>query len=153
MPLLQIVIVSTRPTRKGPAVAAWFEQQARAFEGFDIEMVDLAEAAIRCACDADGSVCTENDACSGGTCKAGSAKVCNDNNPCTSDSCDASAGCVFAPNTAACDADGSIWARFGVPWQPAYVFEGSDGTSTLVNNPTSAMSQQELTDRVRALTA
>ena len=27
----------------------------------------------------------------------------------------------------------SIWARFGVPWQPAYVFERSDGTSTFVN--------------------
>jgi len=49
------------------------------------------------------------------------------------------------------DADGSIWARFGVPWQPAYVFERSDGTSTFVNNPTSAMSQQELSDRVAAL--
>ncbi len=46
MPLLQIVIVSTRPTRKGPAVAAWFEQQARALEGFDIEMVDLAEVGL-----------------------------------------------------------------------------------------------------------
>ncbi|OBK86322.1 protein disulfide oxidoreductase [Mycolicibacter sinensis] len=50
------------------------------------------------------------------------------------------------------DADGSIWARFGVPWQPAYVFERSDGTSTFVNNPTAAMSQQELSDRVAALT-
>ncbi|WP_328356324.1 protein disulfide oxidoreductase [Mycobacterium sp. NBC_00419] len=49
------------------------------------------------------------------------------------------------------DADGSIWARFNVPWQPAYVFVRPDGTSTFVNNPTSAMSQQELTDRVRAL--
>lgn len=51
------------------------------------------------------------------------------------------------------DADGSIWARFNVPWQPAYVFLRPDGTSTFVNNPTSAMSQQELTDRVRALTS
>ena len=51
------------------------------------------------------------------------------------------------------DADGSIWARFNVPWQPAYVFLRADGTSTFVNNPTSAMSQQELTDRVRALTS
>ncbi|MCI4675765.1 redoxin domain-containing protein [Candidatus Mycolicibacterium alkanivorans] len=49
------------------------------------------------------------------------------------------------------DADGSIWARFSVPWQPAYVFLRPDGTSTFVNNPTLAMSQQELTDRVRAL--
>ena len=49
------------------------------------------------------------------------------------------------------DADGSIWARFRVPWQPAYVFLRPDGTSTFVNNPTSAMSEQELTDRVQAL--
>jgi thiol-disulfide isomerase/thioredoxin len=49
------------------------------------------------------------------------------------------------------DADGSIWARFHVPWQPAYVFLRPDGTSTFVNNPTSAMSEQELSDRVHAL--
>jgi hypothetical protein len=40
-----------------------------------------------------------------------------------------------------------------VPWQPAYVFEKPDGSSTFVNNPTSAMSQQELSDRVAALTS
>jgi len=51
------------------------------------------------------------------------------------------------------DADGSIWQRFNVPWQPAYVFEKADGSSTFVNNPTSAMSQQELSDRVAALTS
>ena len=50
------------------------------------------------------------------------------------------------------DADGSIWARYGVPWQPAYVFYRSDGSSTFVNNPTSAMPQQELAERVAALT-
>jgi peroxiredoxin len=50
------------------------------------------------------------------------------------------------------DADGSIWQRFNVPWQPAYVFERADGSSTFVNNPTSAMSQQDLSDRVAALT-
>ena len=51
------------------------------------------------------------------------------------------------------DADGSIWATFNVPWQPAYVFLRPDGSSSFVNNPTSAMSQQELVDRVRALTS
>lgn len=51
------------------------------------------------------------------------------------------------------DADGSIWARFNVPWQPAYVFLRPDGTSSFVNNPTSAMSAQELSDRVQALTS
>ena len=50
------------------------------------------------------------------------------------------------------DADGSLWARFGVPWQPAYLFVRPDGASTFVNNPTSAMSESELSDRVAALT-
>lgn len=50
------------------------------------------------------------------------------------------------------DADGSIWAMFNVPWQPAYMFLNSDGSSTFVNNPVSAMSQQDLTNRVQALT-
>ena len=51
------------------------------------------------------------------------------------------------------DADGSLWARFGVPWQPAYLFVRPDGSSTFVNNPTAAMPEQELSDRVKALTA
>ena len=51
------------------------------------------------------------------------------------------------------DADGSIWAKFNVPWQPAYVFLRPDGSSTFVNNPMAAMSQQELSDRVQALTS
>ncbi|AEV75404.1 Redoxin [Mycolicibacterium rhodesiae NBB3] len=49
------------------------------------------------------------------------------------------------------DADGSIWARYDVPWQPAYVFYRADGSSTFVNNPTAAMPEQELADRVAAL--
>jgi thiol-disulfide isomerase/thioredoxin len=51
------------------------------------------------------------------------------------------------------DADGAIWARYNVPWQPAYVFYRADGSSTFVNNPTSAMPQQELQERVSALSA
>ncbi|OBI77246.1 protein disulfide oxidoreductase [Mycobacterium sp. E740] len=51
------------------------------------------------------------------------------------------------------DADSSTWRRFNVPWQPAYVFYRADGTSTFVNNPTAAMSEQELSDRVKALKA
>jgi len=43
MPHLEIVIASTRPSRKGPLVAAWFLDQARAHGGFDLEVVDLAE--------------------------------------------------------------------------------------------------------------
>ena len=49
------------------------------------------------------------------------------------------------------DADGAIWARYNVPWQPAWVFYRSDGSSTFVNNTTSAMSQQDLSARVAAL--
>ena len=49
------------------------------------------------------------------------------------------------------DADGSLWARFNVPWQPAYLFYRPDGASTFVNNPTEAMPQQELSDRVSGL--
>ena len=49
------------------------------------------------------------------------------------------------------DADGSIWARYNVPWQPAYVFYRADGSSTFVNDPTAAMPLQELSDRVAAL--
>jgi thiol-disulfide isomerase/thioredoxin len=49
------------------------------------------------------------------------------------------------------DADGSIWARYGVPWQPAYMFYRADGSSTFVNNPTAAMPEQELAGRVAAL--
>jgi thiol-disulfide isomerase/thioredoxin len=50
------------------------------------------------------------------------------------------------------DANGSVWARYNVPWQPAYVFYRADGSSTFVNNPTSAMPADELAGRVAALT-
>ena len=49
------------------------------------------------------------------------------------------------------DADGSLWTRYNVPWQPAYVFYRADGSSTFINNPVGAMPQQELADRVAAL--
>lgn len=39
---LHVVIASTRPTRKGPAVARWFEEFARAHGGFEPVLVDLA---------------------------------------------------------------------------------------------------------------
>lgn len=39
---LQIIVASTRPSRKGPAVAAWFLERARAHGAFDIELIDLA---------------------------------------------------------------------------------------------------------------
>ena len=41
-PLLQIVVASTRPGRKGPIVAEWVEEQARRHGKFDIDLADLA---------------------------------------------------------------------------------------------------------------
>jgi NAD(P)H-dependent FMN reductase len=43
MPKLMIVIASTRPGRVGLPVARWFEAQALAHGGFDIQVADLAE--------------------------------------------------------------------------------------------------------------
>jgi NAD(P)H-dependent FMN reductase len=43
MPLLQIIIASTRPGRVGAPVAEWFTGRAREHGGFEIEVVDLAE--------------------------------------------------------------------------------------------------------------
>ena len=59
------------------------------------------------ACDADGNVCTGNDACTGGACKAGASVTCDDANACTTDSCDPKAGCKYVANTSPCDADGT----------------------------------------------
>ncbi len=54
-------------------------------------------------CDADTSVCTQNDACSDGKCLAGTGVDCDDKNPCTNDSCDAMAGCAHGANSQPCD--------------------------------------------------
>ncbi len=43
---LQTIIVSTRPGRKGPAVAKWFHDYAAGNGSFDAELVDLAEAGL-----------------------------------------------------------------------------------------------------------
>ncbi len=64
---------------------------------------DKVTAADAKPCDADGSVCSVNDACQGGACKAGSALNCEDNNPCTDDTCDAKAGCKAVNTIGACD--------------------------------------------------
>ncbi len=47
-------------------------------------------------CDADGSVCSDNDQCVKGVCSAGPGKKCDDQNDCTVDSCDPKKGCVQA---------------------------------------------------------
>lgn len=44
MPRLQIIIASTRPGRVGPTVAEWFYRFAEQHGGFEVELVDLAEA-------------------------------------------------------------------------------------------------------------
>lgn len=44
LPVLQVVIASTRPGRVGLPVATWFADRARAHGGFTVEVVDLAEA-------------------------------------------------------------------------------------------------------------
>lgn len=46
MPQLHVVVASTRPTRKGPAVADWFIGRACAHAAFDVERVDLAEVGL-----------------------------------------------------------------------------------------------------------
>lgn len=43
MPVLQIIIASTRPGRIGPTIADWVRQRAEEHGGFDVEVVDLAE--------------------------------------------------------------------------------------------------------------
>ncbi len=45
-PVLQVIAGSTRPGRKGIAVAHWVAAQAEAHGGFDVELVDLADAGL-----------------------------------------------------------------------------------------------------------
>ena len=69
----------------------------------------LAPVVDGAACDADGSLCSQNDACQAGVCTAGSGVNCGDGNACSADSCDAVKGCVnTALSATACDADGDL---------------------------------------------
>jgi NAD(P)H-dependent FMN reductase len=45
-PVLQIISASTRPGRRGIAVARWVQQLAEQHGGFDVELVDLAEVGL-----------------------------------------------------------------------------------------------------------
>lgn len=47
MPLLRILIASTRPGGVGEPVGRWVEAQARTHGGFDIDVVDLLESISR----------------------------------------------------------------------------------------------------------
>ena len=51
----------------------------------------------------DGSACTLDDQCVGGSCVGGKQLPCNDNNPCTNDDCQPQKGCFVQPNTAPCN--------------------------------------------------
>ena len=42
-PVLQVVVASTRPGRRGIAVGGWIQRMAEQHGGFDVELVDLAE--------------------------------------------------------------------------------------------------------------
>jgi NAD(P)H-dependent FMN reductase len=42
-PVLQVLVASTRPGRRGFPVATWIERVAEQHGGFDVELVDLAE--------------------------------------------------------------------------------------------------------------
>ena len=54
----------------------------------------------------DGNLCTVNDACNSGVCKAGAPRDCGDGNVCTADGCDPTSGLcthVASPGGQACD--------------------------------------------------
>jgi NAD(P)H-dependent FMN reductase len=45
-PVLQIILGSTRPGRKGPSIGEWFRQAATEHGAFEVEVVDLAEVGL-----------------------------------------------------------------------------------------------------------
>jgi NAD(P)H-dependent FMN reductase len=46
VPVLQVITASTRPGRRGIAVARWLSRVAQEHGGFDVELVDLAEVGL-----------------------------------------------------------------------------------------------------------
>lgn len=52
----------------------------------------------------DSNACTTGDRCVGGVCTSGEPLVCNDFMSCTTDSCNAATGCGFSPAAATCEA-------------------------------------------------
>ena len=46
MPLLQVIVASTRPGRVGRAVGEWFADEARADGVFSVELLDLTEVGL-----------------------------------------------------------------------------------------------------------
>ena len=43
MPLLEVIVASTRDQRVGRIIADWFVAHARAHGAFDVELIDLLE--------------------------------------------------------------------------------------------------------------
>ena len=100
-------------------------------------------------CDADGSLCTSNDACDGkGACAAGTKLPCDDGtklpcddgNPCTADGCDGTTGCFAkaVPDQSACG--DKLWCVAGSCVASVWCGDGKvnqadeqcdDGNSTL----------------------
>lgn len=57
---IALVIASTREQRLAPAIASWTEQQVRSRGGFDLDVVDLAEASVPSVFPTDpASTCAE----------------------------------------------------------------------------------------------
>jgi NAD(P)H-dependent FMN reductase len=52
VPVLQIIVASTRSERVGPPIAQWIAERARERAGFEVQLVDLAEAARSATVDA-----------------------------------------------------------------------------------------------------
>ena len=46
MPLLQVIVASTRPGRVGRAVGEWFADEARQPAAFEVELIDLMEVGL-----------------------------------------------------------------------------------------------------------
>jgi hypothetical protein len=76
----------------------------------------LSKKADTTPCDNDANACTPGDACFSGQCVAGAPVACNDGNACTDDSCDPKKGCIYTPNKAPCDSDGSACACRASRW-------------------------------------
>ncbi len=79
------------------------------------------------ACD-DGSPCTQQTVCVGGSCIKGTPVPCDDDNPCTTDSCGLPGGCTHTANHAPCSASG---CDIGVCGQGACAVLPRYGASTL----------------------
>ncbi len=56
-------------------------------------------------CDADGSLCTNQDSCQNGTCTAGAPLQCAPDTTCTTTTCQPSQGCVVSPIPGCCTSD------------------------------------------------